>query len=176
MDGSLTRILTWCVVLGFFGTLFGVPYCLIGHNYSVAAQHEATTVGRITKITYGSKGSVAFHYAFSVNGVQFDDYSGVCRTPLAPGACYNQGPVRVYYSYQPYSNSRLEDFAAASANAYRFGAPALAIGLPLFVLSVAALIILARSDKPEDDPDPEAEKGRSKSDDVPDVIHIVPGE
>jgi hypothetical protein len=142
----------------------------------VAAQHEASIVGRITKITYGKGGSIAYHYVFSVNGVQFDDYSEVCRTPLTPGACDHHGPVLVYYSYQPYSNSRLEDFTVASTNAYRFGAPALAIGLPLFVLSVAALIILSRSDKREDDPDPGAEKGRSKSDDVPDAIHIVPGE
>jgi hypothetical protein len=122
------------------------------------------------------KGGPYYQYVFSVNGVRMDDYSEVCATPLAPGACDNHGPVLVYYSFQPYSNSRLEDFAVASAHAYRIGSPALAIGLPLFVLSLAALIILARPDKREDDPDPEAEKGRSRSDDVPDVIHIVPGE
>ena len=73
----------------------------------------------------------------------------------------------VYYSYQPYSNSALEDFADASAHAYRVGKPTLAIGLPLFVLSLAALIILSRKDKPEEEPDPDREKGSSKSDDVP---------
>lgn len=142
----------------------------------MAAQHEAAIVGRVTKITHGRHGSIAYHYVFSVNGVQFDDYSGVCATPLSPGACNHQGPVLVYYSYQPYSNSRLEDFAVASAHAYRFGEPSLAIGLPLFVLSLAALIILARTDKREDGPDPDEQKGASKSDEIPDAIHIVPGE
>lgn len=175
MDGP-TRILVWCTVLGFFGTVFGVPYCVIGHNYAVAAQREATTVGRITKITYGSKGSVAYNYAFSLNGVRFDDYDGVCRTPLTPGACDHNGQVLVYYSYQPYSNSALEDFAVASADAYRIGKPALAIGLPLFVWSIVIMVILSRKNKSKHDPDPEDLKGRSKSGDVPDVIHIVPGE
>jgi hypothetical protein len=109
-----------------------------------------------------------------------DDYSEICATPLAPGACDHRGPVLVYYAFQPFSNSRLEDFAAASAHAYHLGSPALAIALPLLVLSVAALIILSRSDKREDDPDADAdsdqENGSSKTGDVPDVIHIVPGE
>jgi hypothetical protein len=56
---------------------------------------------------------------FLVNGVKMDDYSEVCPTPLAPGACFNEnGLVLVYYSYQPYPNSRLEDFAIASSHAY----------------------------------------------------------
>ena len=41
---------------------------------------------------------------------------------------YRTEPVLVYYSYQPNSDSRLEDFAAASTHAYRFGKTALAIG------------------------------------------------
>lgn len=176
MVGPLTRILIWCTVLGFFGTAFGVPYCVIGHNYAVAAQHQATTVGRITKITYGSKGSVAYNYAFSVNGVHFDDYSEVCLTPLAPGACDNRGPVLVYYAYKPYSNSRLEDFSAASADAYRIGKPALAIGLPLFVWSIVIMVILSRKNKSKRRPDSENQKGRSKSGEFADVIHFVPGE
>jgi hypothetical protein len=105
-----------------------------------------------------------------------DDYSEVCATPLAPGACNNHGPVLVYYSYQPYANSLLEDFTIASHDGYRIGEPALAIGLLLFVLSSAAFAILIRKNKSDDDGDPENEKGRSKSDNVPDVIHIVPGE
>jgi hypothetical protein len=160
--------------VGFFSAFFGGWNCVTGHTYSIAAQHEATIVGRMTKITHGRHGSVAYHYVFSVNGVQFDDYSGVCRTPQAPGACDHQGPVLVYYSFQPFQNSRLEDFAVACAHSYRIGAPALAIGLPLFVLSIAALVVITRADKR--DSDPEAGRGSSKSDDVSDVIHIVPGE
>jgi hypothetical protein len=162
-------------VLGFFGTVFGGWHCVKGHNYSVAAQHESTTVGRVVKILTG-KGGPDYRYEFSVNGVRMDDFSEICATPLAPGACNKEGPVLVYYSFQPYSNSRLEDFAVASAHAYRIGAPALAIGLPLFVLSIAALVVMARADKRDNDSNPDKGKRRSKSDDVPDVIHIVPGE
>lgn len=175
-DYRFGRALAFGVVLGFFATVFGGWYCIIGHNYSVAAQHEATTAGRITKITHGRHGSVAYHYAFSVNGVQFDDYSGVCATPLAPGACSNNGPVLVYYAFEPYQNSRLEDFAVASTDAYRFGKPALAIGLPLFIWSTVIMVILSRKTKPKGESNPGDQKGRSKSDNVPDVIHIVPGE
>ncbi len=152
--------------------LIGGYQCIKGHNYSVAAQHESTTVGRIVRVTQGK--SRAYHYDFSVNGVTMDDYSEVCRTPLAPGACDNHGPVLVYYSSQPYSNSRLEDFAAASAHAYRIGIPTIAICLPLYALAFVVISIVTRRDKSEDDSDDQ--NGRSKSDDLPDEIHIVPGE
>lgn len=82
----------------------------------------------------------------------------------------------MYYSYQPFTNSRLEDFAVAARHAYRIGKPALAIGLPLLVLTCACIAILQRKDKGEDDSDPEDEKGRSKTHDVPGSIHIVPDE
>ena len=95
--------------------LIGGYQCIRGHNYSVAAQHETTTVGNIERVHVSTKGTTYF-YQFSINGVRMDDYSDVCRTPLAPGACNNHGPVLVYYSYQPYANSRLEDFAAASCS------------------------------------------------------------
>jgi hypothetical protein len=153
MVGPLTRILIWCTVLGFFATVFGAWHCIKGHNYAVAAQHEATTVGRVVGMYYG-KGSSAYHYEFSVNAVRMDDYSEICATPLAPGACDHHGPVLVYYSYQPFQNSLLEDFAVASARPYRFGKPALAIGLPLFVLSIAALVVLSRKGRSEAEPDP----------------------
>lgn len=169
------RVLAFSLVAGLFGTYFGGYHCINGYNYSVAAQHEATAVGRVVGIYRGRHGS-AYHYEFSVSGVKMDDYSEVCETPLAPGACNNNGPVQVYYSYQPYSNSRLEDFAVASKEAYRPGIPVLAISLTILILSCAGFAIRARKNKNKDDSDPEDEKGRSKSDDVPDGIHIVPGE
>ena len=175
MVGPFFRVLVFLFVAGLFGTYFGGYHCIKGRTYAVAAQHEATTVGRVTHVSYGKDGP-AYHYVFSVNGVKVEDYSRVCATPLAPGACHNNGPVLVYYSYQPYSNSRLEDFAVASRVAYRSGKPALSISLTILVLSSAGMAILARKDKNEGDSDPENEKGRSKSDDVPDAIHIVPGD
>lgn len=159
----------------FMPILIGGYQCIRGHNYSVAAQHETTTVGNIERVHVSTKGTTYF-YQFSINGVRMDDYSDVCRTPLAPGACNNHGPVLVYYSYQPYANSRLEDFAAASVHAYRIGIPTIAISLPLYVLGYAVIAIVIRKSKRDDDSDPEDQKGRSKSDDLPDVIHIVPGE
>lgn len=146
----MDRVLTFCMLFGIIGTSVGGYQCVKGYNYSVAAQHEATTVGRIVKVSYG-KGGPAYRYQFSVNGVEVDDYSEVCSTPLAPDACLDNGQVLVYYSYQPYQNSRLEDFAIASSHAYRIGKPALAIGFPLLVLTVAGMSIQARKDKPKDD-------------------------
>jgi hypothetical protein len=176
MDGPFARVLAFCFLLGLACTAVGGYQCVKAHTYSVAGQREATAVGRITHISHGRGGTVFYHYVFSVNGVKMDDYSEVCASPLTLDACYNHGPVLVYYSYQPYPNSRLEDFTVASTHAYRIGKPALAIGLPLIVLTCAAVAILLRKDKRKDDSDPEEEKGRSKANDVPDAIHIVPGE
>ncbi len=159
----------------FMPLFIGGYQCVMGHNYSVAAQHEATTVGNIVRVHTSAKGT-AYFYEFSVNGVKMDDHSDVCRTPLAPGACNNHGPVLVYYSYQPYSNSRLEDFATASTHAYHIGIPTIAISLPLYALALAVIAIVSRKSKGEDDSDPEEQEGRSKSDALPDEIHIAPGE
>jgi hypothetical protein len=172
MDDTVAKGLVFCILAGIVGTIVGCWQCISGHNFAVAAQHEFTAAGRITG--FGRHG--AFMYKFPVNGVMMDDYSAVCRTPLAPGACYLNESVLVYYSFQPFSNSRLEDFSVASANAYRIGKPALAIGLPLFFWSTVIMVILSRKNKSKVDPDPEDRRGRSKSGDVPDVIHIVPGE
>ncbi len=176
MDGPLTRILVWGTILGFFGTVFGSVQCISGHNFAVAARHEATVVGRVVGILTGSKGGSSYQYVFTVNGVRFDDYSRVCRTPLAPGACEHKGPVLVYYSFEPIHNSRLEDFSAASAHSYRIGQPLLAIGLPLLVLSIAALVVLSRKPNSPNNPNFEGQKGNTESGEVPDEIHIAHGE
>jgi hypothetical protein len=174
VDGLLGRVLAICLVAGLAGTVYGSVECVSALNFHIAAEHEATTVGHVVKILGGR--SRGYQYVFSVNGAKVDDYSRVCATPLVPGACDNHGPVLVYYSFQPFSNSRLEDFAVASQHAYRVGIPALAIGLPLFALSLWTMVILSRKDKGEEDSDPDEQEGASKSDDVPDAIHIVPGE
>jgi hypothetical protein len=170
------KILMYIIVGGLFGTVYGGYKCIEGHTYSVAARHEATAVGRVVEISSGRGGEEEYNYVFSVNGVKMNDYSNVCATPLAPGACFNKGPVLVYYSYQPFSNSRLEDFAVSSASDYRFGKPALAIALPLFVLSCAGMVFLTRKDKGEDEDDPEPIDQSDLDSEVPDAIHIAPQE
>ena len=171
MGNTSPRVLAFCFLLGLIGTIVGSWQCISGHNFAVAAQHEGTTVGHVVKLSKG-----AWRYVFTVNGVRFDDYSEVCRTPLAPGACENNGPVLVYFSFQPFHNSRLEDFSAASAHAYRIGKPALAIGLPIFILACIMVAIYSRKGSNENDPDPDMQDGASRSNEVPDTIHIAPGE
>ncbi|MFZ1939187.1 MAG: hypothetical protein WBA18_20795 [Terracidiphilus sp.] len=173
MGGPIVRVLVYCLLAGIAGTFVGAYQLVKGHIYSVAAQHEATTIGRVVGMYYG-KGGSAYHYVFTVNGVQFDDASKNCTTPLAPRACDNKGPVLVYYAYQPFSNSLLEDFSVAGDRAHRFGKFALAISLPILVLAGATIVILVRKDKRREDYDPNAD--RNTPDDVPDDLHIAPRE
>jgi hypothetical protein len=173
MGGPIVRVLVYCLLAGIAGTIIGAYQCVVGYTYSVAAQHQASTAGRVVGMYYG-KGGPAYHYVFTINGVKFDDASKVCATPRAPRACDNKGPVLVYYSFQPFSNSLLEDFFVASKSAYRIGKVALAIGLPLLILSGAGVALLERKDKRREDYDPNAD--RDTPDDVPDDIRIAPHE
>lgn len=159
MGGPIGRVQAFCFLVGLFGTAIGGYQCIQARIYTVAAQHESSTVGHIFKVSSGKGGTTIYHYDFSVNGVKVDDYSEVCATPLAPSACINHGPVLVYYSYHPFTNSCLEDFAVASTHAYRIGKPALAIGLPFLVLTCLDIAVLLRKDKREDDPDAEDQVG-----------------
>jgi hypothetical protein len=159
LDPRWAGPLALCVLIGAAGTVVGGIECGKGHDYALAAQHESTTVGRIVKVIHGK--STSYRYEFSVNGVRMDDESPLCATPLEQGACENNGPVLVYYSWQPYSNSLLQDFAEARSDAFRDGKFLLAIGLPMLILPGAALVMLLRP---------------GKSSDSSDVIHIVPGE
>ena len=52
----------------------------------------------------------------------------------------------------------------------------LAISLAVLVLSCAGMTIRAHNNKGDDDSDPEDERGRSKSDNVPDALHITPSD
>lgn len=166
------RVLGVCLGLGIMASVAGIDQCATGYAYSVAAKHEATTIGRIMWVGHG-KGGPYYHYAFSANGSKVDDYSDVCATPLTPDACWNNGQVLVYYSYEPYSNSRLEDFKLASTHSYRVGVPVLLIGLSLFVLG-GVVSTLARRDKGEDDDSPEEETSEDDSEDVEEPVHVVP--
>ena len=169
-----------CILAGIIVTFLGGYQCVKGHAYRVAAENEATAVGRVLGMSSGRGGS-SYRYTFSINGVRVDDYSEVCETELKPGACYDYGPVVVYYSYQPFQNSRLEDFAVASKKAYRSGEIALRIGLPLLIVPSVALEIFSRRGKGDDDSDSvsdssnfEDEEPERKSSDQPDDLHVVP--
>jgi hypothetical protein len=185
---------------GIYLALHGVVPCIRGYTYSVAAQHERSTVGRVVRTSHRSswpghagpgagrivgiflwapwehRSTTVYTYVFSVNGVKMDDSSDVCATPLAPGACDNQGPVLVYYSYQPYSNSRLEDFTVPSSKSYRTGMLVLAIGFPVLLLGCAGVALSKRKEKGQDDSASSGENGKSVLSEVPDDLHIAPGE
>ena len=173
MDGPFARPLAFCLLGGIVGLFIGTYQCVKGHIYFVAAQHEATAAGRVVGMYHG-KGGSAYHYVFSVNGVEMDDQSEVCATPLARRACDNNGPVLVYYSFQPFSNSLLEDFFVASSRAYRTGKFALAMGLPFLIFSSMGIAVQVRQDKREGDSDPEVERDTPSA--VPDDLHVVPHE
>lgn len=175
MDGPLAGLMGLCLLAGVLATGAGSYDCIRAHTYSVAAQHQATTVGHVVGMIYG-KGSHAYKYVFSINGVALDDYSDVCSTPLVADACWNRGPVLVYYAYEPYTNSRLEDFAISSARAYRAGKPELAGGLLLLLIAGGGIYFLTRREQRDGPSSPEDRRGRSGTDDVPDAIHVVPGE
>lgn len=140
------RILAFCFIAGIGGAIYGGIQCVQGHTYSVAAKHEATIVGRVVGIS-GGRGGPNYNYVFSLNGVERNDYSNVCATALAAGACDNRGPVLVYYSFEPFPNSRLEDFAVASHNDFRIGIPVLVMGSLLLVLSCGGFAIHLRGSK-----------------------------
>jgi hypothetical protein len=145
-DHSTLSLTAFCIGLGILAFAVGGYYCVKGYNYHVAAQHETTTTGQITYVNHG-KGGPYYHYVFWVNGAKVDDESEVCSTPLESDACWNNGRVLVYYSYEPYANSRLEDFSLAGSGAYRIGKPALAIGLAFLALAWVNMVISARVDK-----------------------------
>lgn len=166
------RVLGICIGLGIMASAVGVDQCATGYAYSVAARHQATTVGRITRVDHG-KGGPYYRYVFSANGAKVDDYSGVCSTPLTPDACWNNGQVLVYYSYEPYANSRLEDFGVASTHCYKIGVPWLLFGVSLFILGVV-ISTLSRRNKSDGDGITEEDTGENDCEDVEQPIHIVP--
>jgi hypothetical protein len=104
LNRLITHSLVYGLLAGIGGVLFGGIRCVQGYTYSVAAKHEAKAVGRVVGMLH-RKGGAAYHFVFSLNGVDRDDTSKICATPLAPGACDNKGPVLVYYSFQPFQNS-----------------------------------------------------------------------
>jgi len=175
MDGSLMRPLLLSLAVGIVCSFIGGCQCFWGHTYSVAAQHEATVVGRVVRISSG-KGGPFYHYVFSVNGVSVDDSTGYCRTPLEPDACDNLGPVLVYYSFQPFRISALEDFAPSSVRAYREGTIWLAVGLIMFIAGFIIITSMIWQNKRDDEPDRGKVKSATGSGDESGVIHIVPGE
>ncbi len=78
----------------------------------------------------------------------------------------------MYYSYEPFSNSLLEDFAAASREAKRTGDHAMAFGLSIIGLCTMIFTVQRRLDGQ----DSESEKDTDETDpaDESDVFSILP--
>jgi hypothetical protein len=154
------RFLVPFIQFGLILTGIGSQQCIKGYDYRVAAKHEMTTVGHIVYVPAG-RGS--YKYEFWVDGVKMVDSARLCTTPLMPDACKHYGPVLVYYSYQPYSNSLLQDFSIACNFPIQVGKLLLAIGLPLLIFpSVILAVLMYRSSR-----------GNGS---YANAIHIVPGE
>jgi hypothetical protein len=90
VNDNVAGALAFGLILGIVGTVVGGWYCVKGHNYAVAAQYEATIPGRVIGMLSG-KGGPSYHYVFSINEVELDDYSDVCATAIVPGACDDKG-------------------------------------------------------------------------------------
>lgn len=168
MNGQ--KILGVCIGFGIVAGVAGIYQCARGYIYSVASKHETTTVGRITRMGH-SRGGAYYQYVFSVNGAKVDDDSDVCSTPLTPDACWNNGPVVVHYSYEPFSNSRLEGFKVASKNSYKTGATWLIIATSLFLFGIAASALSRRG---KGDGDAMEEIREDEPEDLEKPIHVIP--
>lgn len=151
MNHPFTRVLAIIAFCGLLGTSAGIYRCIVGYIYSLEAQHEKSSVGRVIsrhvqdnvrglkRLNPFGDETFVYHYVFSVNGVRMDDYDRVCKTPLAAGVCSQAGPVLVFYSYQPFTMSRMEDFAVAGRNTAQSAKLPLVLGLPLLLLGVAGI-------------------------------------
>lgn len=169
-DVSLTQ---FGIFIGVVATLYGGYQVAKGFNYSAAAKHQATTIGRILDKHTG-KGGTSYRYTFTVNGVKVDDESSVCATPITKNACDENGLAVVYYTFQPSQNSLLQDFSAASRDAFRTGESVLAIGLPLTACLWVAQAMFRRKHGYEDDPDDTGEVTDDDENNEPEEIHVVP--
>jgi hypothetical protein len=153
------------LALGIGAIVYGCVQSVIGFTDRDAAKHEATAPGVIVRVYHG-KGTT-YDYEFRVNGVLMRDSSGSCRTPLTPGDCKVGGQVLVYYTYEPSTDSKLEDFADASREALQLGIWTVPIGVLLTGGSLLARKLVGASESSEDDDD------SSKEDDS-EVISIAP--
>jgi hypothetical protein len=128
-----SRALLFGFILGAGAALFGCTQWVMGFVYHIAAERESSTVGQITKVSVGPRHTF-YHYEFQVNSVRMSDDSEICKTPLKPAVCIAGGPALVYYSYEPFQNSLLEDFAVASSDAIQRGNRAWVVGVALMGL------------------------------------------
>lgn len=146
MSDPFRRLLLFVLILGLGGTLYGCSQWITGQVYKTAANHQLSTVGQIVKIDDGPRHTI-YRYEFVVNGVRVQDTSEVCKTPLTRTSCITGGPAIVYYSDQPFSNSRLEDFRAASNGAFRRRNRALEFGILLISASNVTYRVLVYLNK-----------------------------
>jgi hypothetical protein len=101
------------LVLGLVAILIGSVEAVVGLIYRDAARHEATAPGVVVRVDY-YRSSPTYYYEFRVNGGLMQDSSHDCKTSLTRVGCNAGGQVLVYYTYEPFNDSKLEDFADAS--------------------------------------------------------------
>lgn len=173
MSAPISRGLLFGFICGVSATLWGCSQWITGMVYRDAAEHEISTVGQIVNISEYGRHGPTYNYDFTVNGVRMRDYSGVCDTPLTRTSCIVGGPALVYYSFQPFSNSRLGDFTVVSRDAFQAGNRELVIGVSLIVLCTAIFDVQRRMNKDEPESDEDVNEN-SSAENPDDALSITP--
>jgi hypothetical protein len=152
------------LIWGIGFTLFGCFQLFFAWQFSDAAKREISTVGRIVHAYHG-KGT-SYLYVFTVDDVNYQDDSDTCVTPLSELGCEAGAPVTVYYDSKHLSQSRLQEFRAASREKRSIGEWATGVGLLLFGMHF--WIRRNRSDTEDSE-----EANASEPDEKSEVLHIA---
>lgn len=101
------------LMIGVGMIIWGCVQLVHGFADRDAVNHEATAPGVIVRTDHNRSGGPTYYYEFRVNGILMQDSSGDCKTSLTRVGCNAGGQVLVYYAYEPFNASKLEDFADA---------------------------------------------------------------
>ncbi|MGA2252181.1 hypothetical protein [Terracidiphilus sp.] len=138
-------------------------------QFSDAAKREIASVGKIVHAYHGR--GTSYLYVFTVDGVNYQDDSGTCVTPISRLGCKEGAPVLVYYDREHLSLSRMQEFQAASREKLFGGEWATGIGLLLLGLHFWIGRNRSDSEDSEESDDADADKPDKESE----VLHIAPG-
>lgn len=156
----LFRTSVACLVFLMIGVGVIIGGCVqLVHGFTDrdAAKHEATARGVVVRVDHNRSGGPTYYYEFRVNGGLMQDSSHDCNTSLTRVGCNAGGQVLVYYTYEPFNASKLEDFADASRHAFRTSLLEVPFGLLLTGVSLLVLKLRGRSDSSKDTDDPSSE-------------------
>jgi hypothetical protein len=144
------------LMIGVGMIIGGCVQSVIGFTDRDAANHEATAPGVVVRVDY-YRSSPTYYYEFRVNGGLMQGSSGDCNTSLTRVGCNAGGQVLVYYTYEPFNNSKLGDFADASRHAFRTSLLEVPIGLLIAGVSLLVLKLGGGSDSSKDTDDASSE-------------------